>query len=190
MNYQDICTKYHPPGLYGAHRRGADLYGADLYGANLYGADLYGADLRGADLYGADLRGADLYGADLRGANLRGADLYGADLRGADLYGADLGNWQIVPETGTFEGYKKLNNKTITHIRIPEDAKRTSSLIGRKCRASHVICISGSGLSTHNCKTNYNPGTTVTADSFDPDIRVECSNGIHFFITRKEAEEY
>ena len=25
---------------------------------------------------------------------------------------------------------------------------------------------------------------------FDPDIRVECTSGIHFFITRREAEEY
>ena len=26
--------------------------------------------------------------------------------------------------------------------------------------------------------------------SFDDDVRVECAQGIHFFITRKEAEDY
>jgi len=30
----------------------------------------------------------------------------------------------------------------------------------------------------------------VKPDSFDPDPRVECSHGIHFFMTRKEAEAY
>lgn len=27
-------------------------------------------------------------------------------------------------------------------------------------------------------------------DKFDPDVRVECSHGIHFFLTREEAETY
>jgi hypothetical protein len=28
------------------------------------------------------------------------------------------------------------------------------------------------------------------ADNYDPGIRVECTAGIHFFMTRREAEEY
>jgi len=30
----------------------------------------------------------------------------------------------------------------------------------------------------------------VAAESFDDDVRVECSSGIHFFITKAEAETY
>jgi hypothetical protein len=50
--------------------------------------------------------------------------------------------------------------------------------------------LSGSGVSKHDQKTQYTPGKIVRADSFDPDPRIECSNGIHFFITEKEAREY
>jgi hypothetical protein len=36
----------------------------------------------------------------------------------------------------------------------------------------------------------YQVGATVYPDSWDEDRWNECSHGIHFFITRKEAEEY
>ena len=202
--------------LKGAYLRGAYLRGADLRGADLTGADLREAYLRGADLRGAYLRGADLTGADLRGAYLRGADLTGAylteaDLKGAylrgadltgtslaraylegaDLTGANLPNFQICPQEGGFYAWKKLNTGVVK-IYIPEDAQRTSSLVGRKCRASHVKVISGpEGESpTHDIKLTYRVGEIVYADSYDPDIRVECTHGIHFFMTKEEAEEW
>lgn len=37
---------------------------------------------------------------------------------------------------------------------------------------------------------HYKAGETVKPDSFDPNPLVECSYGIHFFITRSEAEAY
>jgi hypothetical protein len=127
-------------------------------------------------------------------ADLKGADLKGANLREADLEGADLPHFQICPEEGAFIAWKALRNngsKTIAKIQIPEDAQRTSSLVGRKCRASHIIVLEGEGESpTNDIKLQYKPGEVVRADSFDPDIRVECSHGIHFFMTRKEAEEW
>ena len=182
--------------LRGADLRGADLRGADLAGAYLAGAYLTGADLRGADLAGADLKGAYLTGADLReadlaGANLTGTNLTGTNLRGAYLEGADLPNFQICPREGGFYAWKKLNTGVVK-IYIPEDAQRTSSLIGRKCRASHVKVISGpEGESpTHDIKLTYKKGEIVYADSYDPDIRVECTHGIHFFMTKEEAEEW
>jgi hypothetical protein len=168
----------------------ANLRDADLYGANLGGADLRDANLFGADLGGADLRCADLYGANLRGADLRGANLYGANLRDADLYGANLGHRSIVPHSGAFRGWKKLGNLTICEVEIPADANRTSSYVGRKCRAERVLVISGEGVSRHDGKTEYAPGLVVAADNYDPDPHVECSGGIHFFITKAEAEEY
>jgi hypothetical protein len=191
--------------LYGANLRGADLQGADLQGADLrsadlYGANLTGANLRGANLYGADLYGADLTGANLRGANLRGANLYGADLYGANLYGADLRgadltgaklpNFAICPEEGSFIGWKKVSGGAILKLLIPAEAKRTSSLVGRKCRAEFVQVLDGEGVSSYDGKTYYNVGATIYPDKYDDNIRVECTSGIHFFITRKEAEEY
>ena len=36
----------------------------------------------------------------------------------------------------------------------------------------------------------YRPGEIIVPDSFDDDRWNECSNGIHFIITRQEAEDY
>jgi hypothetical protein len=181
--------------LTGADLTGADLTGANLTGAYLTGANLTGAYLTGADLTGAYLRGANLTGADLRGAYLRGADLRGAYLRGADLRGAylrgaELSPFQIVPEVGAFIGFKRLRYEVICKLEIPADAKRTSSLVGRKCRAEFVRVLEGEGVDTYTGETAYKVGEIVRPDSYDDDIRVECSHGIHFFITKKEAEDY
>jgi hypothetical protein len=145
----------------------------------------------GANLVGANLVDADLLDADLRGANLVGANLVGADLGGADLENAKLPNFQLPPEKGSFIAYKKVDTGVI-EILIPEDAKRTSSLVSRKCRASHVMVLEGSGFSpTHTeKKLEYKEGEVVYADAFNDDIRVDCTSGIHFFMTKKEAEEW
>ena len=200
--------------LYGANLRGADLReanlpGANLYGANLREANLSGADLYGADLYGANLRGADLYGADLSGADLReanlsGADLSGANLRGANLYGAKNGDLVkaqtvIVPE-GDIIGWKKCLDNVIVKLLIPKEAKR-SNATGRKCRAEYVEVLDliygndkrkkvEKAISSHDKKTEYKKGETVKCDKWDEERFNECSGGIHFFITREEAENY
>jgi len=172
--------------------------GANLCGANLRGANLCGADLHGADLHGADLRGADLYGANLCGADLYGADLRGADLRGANLYGAKnippLQEAQtiIVPE-GDLIGWKKCKDNVIVKLLIPKEAKRSNSS-GRKCRAEfvEVLEVIGSkvGISKQDAKTEYKKGEIVKCDKWDKDRWNECSGGIHFFITKIEAENY
>ena len=175
--------------LTGADLRGADLRGADLRGANLREAYLRGANLREADLRGANLRGADLTGANLREANLREAYLTGANLREADLTGAYLPNFQI-PQEGSFVGFKKIKSGVIKLL-IPEKAKRTASLVGRKCRAEYVQVLEGpEGCDKHSGRVFYKVGKTVYPDKYDNDIRIECTNGIHFFMTREEAEQY
>jgi len=177
-----------------AYLQGADLRGANLQGADLRRANLQGADLRRAYLQGAYLQGADLRRAYLRGAYLQRANLQGADLQGAYLRGADLGHYSIVPEKGAFIGWKKLSNNSIVKLQIPAKAQRVGGLTGRKCRAEWVkvldIIGSDSGSSYYTENTKYQIGGTVKPDKFDDDIRVECTNGIHFFLTRKEAEEY
>jgi hypothetical protein len=154
-----------------------------------------------ADLSGADLSGADLSRADLSRANLSGADLSRADLSGANLSGADLPNFKIVPDTGPFGAYKKLSGGAIAVLFVPRSAKRTSSLVGRKCRVSKAKVKKifhpdapgkafTKGKSKHNPSFGYEVGKWVKVDDFDDDIRVECTKGIHCFITLKEALEY
>ena len=194
--------------LSGANLRGANLYGANLSRANLYGANLSGAYLTEANLYGADLYGANLSGANLSGAyltkaNLYGANLYGANLTKANLYGANLSEAACpicCPEKGTFIGFKKVQCGYIVELLIPENAKR-SSATSRKCRCSDALVISittpdGKEVEEKSVCSKFDPnfrytvGETVSVDNFDENRWNECSTGIHFFITRKEAVDY
>ena len=38
--------------------------------------------------------------------------------------------------------------------------------------------------------TVYRVNETVVADSYDDNPLIECTHGIHFFLTREEAEAY
>ena len=161
-------------------------------GANLREADLYGADLYGANLSGANLRRADLRRADLREADLRRANLSGADLSGAKNVDLVIAQTRILPD-GDLVGWKKCRDGVIVKLRIPEAAKRCHAF-GRKCRAEYadVLEVIGAskGVSFHDRKTEYVAGQRVTPDSFDENWMEECSNGVHFFITKIEAENY
>jgi hypothetical protein len=175
----------------------ADLRGANLSGAYLRGADLSGAYLSGAYLSVANLSGAYLSGAYLSGADLSGANLSGAYLRGADLSGAKEADYaiactRILPD-GDLIGWKKCCDGVVVKLRIPEAAKR-SHAFGRKCRAEYVdvLEVIGAevGIAQHDEKTEYRAGQRVTPDKWDENWMSECSSGIHFFITRTEAENY
>jgi len=214
----ETALKQHALWLKNLSDADASLKGADLRGVNLSDEDLRGADLRGANLSVADLSVADLDDADLSGANLsyanlRGAYLMGANLRGADLRGANLGDASLkgadldgvlydettcffalqCPEEGAFIGWKKCENDVLVKLLIPEDAKRSSATT-RKCRASKAIVLevvgAEKGVSNVDEDFVYEVGKEMIPDSFDDDRWNECSHGIHFFMTRKEAENY
>lgn len=189
----------------------ANLRGSSLCGTNLRGSNLIGADLRGANLREANLRYTNFAEAILRDANFRGAELIGVDLRYANLLGADLrgANFAAVIYTGTalnpqcpeedsFTAWKKLANDDVAKLLIPEDAKR-SSATSRKCRASKAVVLAiynkrgeeiSEGRSRYDSEFIYRVGETVYPDKWDEDRWNECSSGIHFFLTRREAEEY
>lgn len=197
ISIRDVCLRdadLHQLDLRWLDLQGASLLRADLSYTKLRGVNLRGADLRGADLTGASLRGADLTGANLRGANLTGAGLRNAKLDGANMYGS-VGFYLQCPETGAFIGWKRVG-KHIIKLQITEMALR-SSATGRKCRCSEalVLAIDDGALQEvindkHFFRVVYKVGEVVRPDRFDTCRWNECSNGIHFFITRKEAEEY
>ena len=201
--------------LHGANLKGANLGDADISGANLYSADLSGADLSEADLsganlkvahlYGADLSGSDLSGANLSDAFLSGANLSDADISGADLKGAYLSGAKNIPfipiacpSDGEFTGWKKVYG-TLIELRIPADAKRSSSTT-YKCRCDKALVLSITDIKTgdklteivnHNYgDTIYRVGETVYPDSFDEDRWKECSHGIFFFTNKDSAINY
>ena len=115
----------------------------------------------------------------------------------------------VCPRTGEFFGYKKAyyldyqkkeTRDCIVKLQIPNDAKRSSSF-GRKCRCSKAKVISiramdGEDAFLETARSNYDSnfkyklGEWVVPDSFDDNRWKECSNGIHFFMTEKEAIDY
>jgi len=178
-----------------------NLQGANLTGANLQWAILEDANLVGANLQNALLRDANFWGANLQNADLRGVDLRDAILEGTNLDGAILPqNWQIVPPVGqAFTTFKKVVGGVILELLIPGSAQRTSSLIGRKCRANEALVVgvvrgaaNNTGIyeSLYRMDFTYEVGKMASEPAFNPDIRVECTTGIHFFMTKEEAISY
>ena len=194
--------------LEGANLKYADLIGTDLIGANLKYANLIGADLYNAYLKDANLYGAYLYNANLEDTNLEGANLIGANLFRAKLVGANLENVIYdhttlfyalqCPEEGSFIAYKKAGN-CIIKLEILENSKRSSATT-RKCRCDKARVTSIEDVETgekvievssnRDKNFTYKVGEVVSVDNFNEDRWVECTTGIHFFMTRHEAESY
>ena len=104
----------------------------------------------------------------------------------------------VCPREGSFIGYKQCQNGRIVQLEIPEDAKR-SSAYGKKCRCSKAKVLNiwtadgeeaGYAISCHDETFVYRKGKTVEVKDFDGGRFNECSSGIHFFMTREEAEAY
>ena len=186
----------------------AILTDVDLIGSNLIGAILTDIILICANLSYANLSYANLTYSNLKGANLTGAYLIGANLTGAKLTGANLkdagynnttASFKLqCPEEGSFIGYKKANGK-IVKLLITEDAKRSSATT-RKCRCNKAKVLSITSLDGKEeytkVNSDYDPdfvyevGKVIKVKDFDENRWNECSNGIHFFITRDEAIMY
>jgi len=182
-------------GLYDANLHGADLYGANLHGAylcgaNLYCANLYCVDLCYANLEGANLRGADLYGADLRDTNLRDTNLRGANLRDTKRKLIEYRRGKILSED--IIGYKKCRHGVIVTLLIPRGAI-VFSINGEKCRTNRAKVIGIDGANRAYSKYNgmsYYVGDEFTVYNFNCEYNAECGEGIHFFMSKEEAENY
>jgi hypothetical protein len=109
--------------------------------------------------------------------------------------------FQICPQEGSFIAWKKVKRYT-AKIVIPNEAKRTSCIKNRKCRAEFILTIAlfdhngetapadTIAIGIHDGITTYKIGQITKADSFDPNVLEDCTHGIHFFMTREEAERY
>lgn len=160
------------------------------------------ADLRYADLRSANLRSANLSYANLSSADLSYANLYSANLSSADLSYAKYNEWTAFfamqcPEEGAFIWRKKLADWSIAKLQIPARAKR-SSATSRKCRAEYVKTLwiwngnerVAEWSSKFDTDIKYTVWEITHCDERDEDRRNECSWGIHFFLTRWEAEQW
>ena len=122
-----------------------------------------------------------------------GADLSRANLSGAKNATLVIAQLQHIPETGSFEAWKKCRHGVLVHLLIPADAKRSHGS-ERKCRADKVEVLevigADEGISICPDSVIYRKGETVTADQWDDNRWNTCSSGIHFLLTKAEAEAY
>ena len=99
------------------------------------------------------------------------------------------------PEEGAFIGWKKAG-KYIVKLQITEKAKRSSATT-RKCRASEALVLAiydgkkkvKTAVSSYDPNFKYEVGKIVIpTEPFCKDRWQECASGLHFFLTRSEAE--
>ena len=139
-----------------------------------------------------DCEGWEGMKANLRGASLSEADLRGANLRGANLSDADrfrLG--KVLDEP--LVGYKKTNEGVVITAEIPAGAI-VFCINGSKCRTNKAKITDMAGHdvlhSQYDNNFEYRLGQEIEIKDFNLMYNVECASGFHFFMTRKEAEEY
>ena len=184
------------------HKLWSDSNGKDGKRADLSGADLSDADLMFANLTFADLSGAILSGADLSDADLTRADLSGADLINSELEYTNLTNTILddkeqcrkgIVLTEPMIGYKKSGECKIITLEIPIGAKVFSiNNYKRRTNKCKVIDMQGETelSSYYDTDFKYHVGDEIEIEDFDENYNVECGEGIHFFLTREEAENY
>lgn len=106
----------------------------------------------------------------------------------------------ICPESGPFIGFKRARHNKVVVLEIPAHAKRSSAL-SRKCRCSEakvvdILDYDGNSNAADSVESIRDPefvykiGETVKVDNFCGDRWNECSEGIHFFMSFKEATHY
>ena len=195
--------------LHEANLQGADLQCAILYYTNFYKANLCNANLRDTPLYctnlsSANLKGANLWAAILCNSNLFNANLQDADLTDSDLRCANLLYANVSAANGNLTeyrrgkiltenliGYKKCKDEVIVTLEIPRGAI-VFSINGNKCRTNKakVISIDGAdrAYSTYQYMSYY-VGDEITVYDFNCEYNIECAQGIHFYMTRYEAED-
>lgn len=186
--------------------RATNFKSSNLSGADLSNCILYGSDFRLANLYGARLNGNDFFNVDLRNADMRYAEINGSNFRDARTNDTNIENVRIntftngyplaCPEKGAFTAYKRAQGYII-ELLVPENAQR-SSAFGRKCRCDRAEVVSitkrdGAPADVNSLHSDYDEnfiytiGEMASVEDFDTNRWHECSQGIHFFITREEA---
>lgn len=117
-----------------------------------------------------------------------------ADLSSAKGSELAIAMTRILPE-GDIIGWKKCREEKIVKLLVPAASKR-SHAFGRKCRAEFatVLEIIGGGKTAESYREDgftYKVGETVRPkEKFNEDWTEECTSGIHFYITKIEAENH
>lgn len=180
------------------------LNGVDFEGSSVENALFDGCGLRGANFRNAEMKTASFRYCDMRECNIEGANLFGAVLEFANLEGIvsdEDTRWFRLhcPEEGAFLGYKKCVNDRMVQLLIPADARRTSATLPScRCSKAKVLTIKSFDF-TQNFDEAwslvdenfvYKKGQWVEVKDFNENRWQDSTTGIHFWMTRAEAEGY
>ena len=201
--------------LWNSDFKGANLKLASLTGSELCDCTFETADLSYSDLYGTNMDYADFSDACLKYARLGYAkNAYYADFTGADLTDVDFSECALneenfsgatgfhpnmkCPEEGSFIAWKRCRDDRIVKLLIPETAERTGAFV-YICRASEAIVLDIRDRDGEPCDEAfskadkdflYRKGETVRPKEAFDNHMLDDGSGIHFFLTRTEAELY
>jgi hypothetical protein len=184
----------------------------DFTKVNFNGANLSGASFLRCNLTKAHFENCNLSGVRFERCNLTNAFFEedclvgGMTTKLSTLTKTNFpGSAQICPEVGSFHAFKKVkdrnDNRFVIELLVSKHSKRLNAYGSRKCRCERAKVlrvlpaknrlkpVGTNLLSIHTHAFIYKVGEWVEA-KLDENRNVECAGGIHFFLTRQEAEEY
>lgn len=180
------------------------LDGANFENSSVENALFDGCSMKNANFKHANMKTGSFRYCDMRNCNIEDADLFGAVLEYAKLDGIisnEGTKWFRLhcPERGAFLGYKKCVNNRLVQLLIPADAKRTSATLPScRCNKAKVLTIKSfdyqdnydEAWSLVDENFVYKKGEWVEVKDFNEDRWMDSTTGIHFWMTRKEAQDY
>lgn len=158
---------------------------------NFFSTKMVEADMRGTIAYRCDFCAADLSGAKMAEADLGASSLFFARLPSDPDAALALARARACPPEGPVVGWKKCDGGVLVKLMVPAEARRGAAP-GRKCRAefADVLEVVGAEVGKTRLDTTYRAGERVVAKNYDENPFAVCAGGIHFFLTREEAEAY
>lgn len=153
-------------------------------------ANLKNSYIKLSNLYNNNFYGSFLKDAEIKNSRLNGSNLIETRFDEVQINLKEYRKGKVLTED--IIGYKQCLNHVIVTLKIPRGAI-VFSVNGQKCRTNkaEVIAIDGANraYSRYN-RMSYYVGDKFNIYNFNCEYNQECSEGIHFFMTREEAEAF
>ncbi len=190
-------TKFSLANLEFAELEGADIDFANFSFANLRNANFNLTRLYHTKLIRADLNCTTFVHTDIKNSTFKECNLVQTNFRYANAKLIEYRKGKMLREN--IIGYKKcfldrsvFSKSVIVKLEIPKGAI-VFSIDGGKCRTNKakVLEIEGADRVFSRFKyMSYYVGDEFNIYDFNCQYNIECAEGIHFFMTREEAEKY
>ncbi len=179
---------------------GADLSGASFGGSKLGHVNMRMANIQRANFTSAHIKEsccfehANLASASFTSASIsKDTSFESASLQGCRFDGEERNRLGRILDH-PIKGYKRSGEGDIVTLEIPAGAI-VFSINNGKCRTNIAKVVDTVGkpelTSIFDREFKYRVGDEITPkNGFDLAYNVECASGIHFFLTREEAEAY